>query len=307
MKQFFRNIIIFILFLFVFTEIVSRVFHVSYNMPKMYKHPDGLLKFTPNQIGYFDGGKHKWYINKLGLPGKELPELNNNLITIIGDSYILNLMNPDSCRQQSYLRKIKPQYSYLESARDGATLLEYFEMAKKLDTLNPKLQLIYVNTSDFLGCFSNNPYDVRLDTVNNKLIYSKFMDSKLKLLIPYLNFTEYLYRKNAGKLLMILNNKPKVKHKNTNKIKNKLIINRYKLVLTYIKVNYKTENIVFIFHSTVSDEIVNIVNNFEIKNFKIQKNIDSWIIKNDIHWTCEAHNEIAKQVSGFLDELVKNE
>lgn len=276
-------------------------------MPKLYKSRNGLIKFQPNQEGYFDGGKHKWYINELGLPGKVLPDSYDNLITLIGDSYIQNFMNPDSCHQSSFLRKINQKYNYIEAARDGATLLEYFEITKELDSLNPVLHLIYVNSSDFFDCFSNNPYDVKFDTIKNKIIYSKYNESKLKLIIPYLNFTEYLYRKYYKDIqsLILKTSIWKTKKHFLKKNQPKLDLAKIKVLLNFVEENYHTEKVVFIFHPNVNDNLIKIVDNYGIKNFKLKRNIDNWIIKNDIHWTCEAHFEITKQVSLFLDEFYK--
>jgi hypothetical protein len=70
MKSFFKSLILFLLFAFVFTEIAARIFHLSTDAPKTYKNNNGNVNYYPNQEGYWDGGRHKWYINELGYPGK---------------------------------------------------------------------------------------------------------------------------------------------------------------------------------------------------------------------------------------------
>jgi hypothetical protein len=58
-------------------------------------------------------------------------------------------MNPDSCHQSRFLKQLKPEFNYLEVAMDGLNLLGYFEYSKPMDSLNPKLKIIYVNNGDF--------------------------------------------------------------------------------------------------------------------------------------------------------------
>ena len=88
-------------FFFIFTRNNFRIFHLSTDAPKHIKvRREYQLLSESRRI--LRMGEHKWYINELGFPGKLLPKSFDNLIIIIGDSYIQNMMNPDSCRQKVY-------------------------------------------------------------------------------------------------------------------------------------------------------------------------------------------------------------
>ena len=117
-------------------EIVVRMTHSVIDVPQRMIDDYGTQKYIPFQNGTWKHGSHNWKVNKLGWVG-ELPASYDNLITLIGDSYIENFMNPDSCRQAKYLKKIMPEYNYLEMARAGVSLIEALEISRKSDSLNP--------------------------------------------------------------------------------------------------------------------------------------------------------------------------
>src|SRR5690606_35579075 len=114
----------------------------------------GVQKYLPNQEGYWKGGNHQWIINDYGWPG-ELPTKYDNLINIIGDSFIENFMNPNECHQSVFLKKLMPDYNFFEAARSGVSLIEAMEISKQIDSLNPKMTLIYVNENDFYESILN--------------------------------------------------------------------------------------------------------------------------------------------------------
>ncbi|MCB0744275.1 MAG: hypothetical protein KDC67_10250 [Ignavibacteriae bacterium] len=170
---------------FIVSEVLARIFHISTDAPKTVKNERGFIDYVANQEGYWEGGKHKWYINKYGYPGKDekLPSSFKNLITVIGDSYIENFMNPDSCRQAIFLKKIKADYNYFEMSRSGANLLDYLEYTKVMDTCKPIYNLLYVNTNDFKQSIRNlnsNVLSTQIDLVTEKMFYPKYQGSKLK-------------------------------------------------------------------------------------------------------------------------------
>ncbi|MGB3151923.1 MAG: hypothetical protein WBB27_14795, partial [Maribacter sp.] len=111
MKKFIKNIIFFLVILFILGEIISRFLHLSSDIPRRTIDENGIQKYIPNQAGFWVGGTHEWKINKLGWPG-ELPESYDNLITIVGDSFIENFMNPNECHQSILLKNELPKYNF---------------------------------------------------------------------------------------------------------------------------------------------------------------------------------------------------
>ena len=148
MKKFIKNIVIFFLFAIIVGEIIIRVTHAVTDLPQRTIDEYGIQKYYPHQSGYWIGGNHKWVINKLGWPGK-LPKSHDNLITIIGDSYIENFMNPIECHQSLLLKKRLENYNFIEAGRSGVSFIEAMEISKQFDALHPKYHLVYVNSLDF--------------------------------------------------------------------------------------------------------------------------------------------------------------
>lgn len=310
MKLFFRNAFLFLMFLFLFTEIIARIFHISTDAPKTFKNSNGNINYYPNQEGYWDGGRHKWYINKLGYPGGNIPKNFNNLVLLVGDSYIQNFMNPDSCRQREYLSKLQPNYNFLESSMAGINLLGYFEYSKPLDGLNPVYKIIYVNSADFLNNVtrkrSDNGYKVNLKS--NKIYYPKYRGSSLKDIIYNFKFIYYLYRKNiqlfnrlnGGKELSESN---KIINRNASELSSENLTQISDL-LDFIIQNYNCSNVVFVFHPDSNKDLINLSRSKGFITLELikDKNVN-WKTKNDGHWNCLAHQEIAKQVSLFINKI----
>ena len=104
MKKLLLNIILFFLIAIAVGEVVVRLTHAMADIPQRTIDEYGIQKYIPNQDGYWKGGEHKWVVNKLGWPG-ELPQSNENLIMVIGDSFIENFMNPNECHQSAFLKE----------------------------------------------------------------------------------------------------------------------------------------------------------------------------------------------------------
>ena len=307
MKSFFRNGLLFIIFFLVFAEVFSRIFQISTDAPKTFKNKRGNIKFYPDQEGYWDGGSHKWYINSLGFLGKNLPNSFDNLVKIIGDSYIENFMNPDSCRQKKFLSKLKPEFNFMEVAMSGYNLLGYFEAAYEVDSLPSKYTLMYVNTKDFLQSIQeiskNNSNQLSIET--GITTYPKYRGSKLKDLLYNFKFPYYLYRKNLH-LFQDKNKKTKIDILKQVELSKENLILISKL-LAFIKNSYKTNNVVFVLHPNVEDEIYEVSLESGIKTFRLEVPVNKdYKTKNHGHWNCYGHKEIARQVSSFLDSLSNN-
>jgi len=315
MKKFFKKLLLFIIFLFLFTEVVSRIFHVSTDAPKTYKNTNGNVNYYANQEGYWGGGKHKWYVNKLGYPGRNSPDNYNNLVLLMGDSYIQNFMNPDSCRQREYLSKLESKYNFMNVSKDGLNLLGEFEYAKPLDSLSPILKIIYVSNNDFLSNIKNKSrfkgsYQVDLET--GKIKYPNYRGSKVKDFIYNFKFIYYLYRKNidlftSKKMIDDVTDTAEIGRK-----KDKIFDDEYKEIsklLDFIKETYEWENVLFVFHPNSSMKLIELTKEKGFKVMKIFKNEkENWKTKNHGHWNCEAHENIANQVLAYIrdNKLLEN-
>ncbi len=148
MKRFIKHIVVFLLLAVIIGEVVVRMTHAMSDIPQRTIDDYGIQKYFPNQDGYWKGGDHKWVINEMGWPG-ELPENYNNLMLVIGDSFIENFMNPNECHQAIFLEEQLPEYNFMEAARSGVSLIEAMEIHKQLDSLKPVHTLVYVNDNDF--------------------------------------------------------------------------------------------------------------------------------------------------------------
>ena len=309
MKSFFKNGLLFIVFLLVFAEILSRTFHISTDAPKTFKNKRGNIRYYPDQEGYWDGGSHKWYINSLGYPGKYLPSSYDNLVKIVGDSYIQNFMNPDSCNQREFLSKLKPELNFMEVSMDGLNLLGYFEAVYETDSLPSKYTLMYVNTNDFLQSILeiSKKGSNQLSIETGIITFPTYKGSKLKDLLYNFKFFYYLYRKNLD--LFQVNNKP-LKKNSGNLKEDRISKENLKLIsrlLLFLKNNYETKNVVFILHPNTIDEIyeISLESGFKVFRLKEPPNKD-YQKKNFGHWNCYGNEEMAKQVSHFLETLSHN-
>ena len=81
MKKFLIKCSIFLLIGLLIGELVVRIFHLNTDVPKMYKSQSELIKFYPNQKGYWLKGSHKWVVNKYGQFGYE-PKRLDNIFTV---------------------------------------------------------------------------------------------------------------------------------------------------------------------------------------------------------------------------------
>ena len=125
-----HNIFSYILFLT--GEVIIRVFNLVSDIPERYADEYGVQRYKPGQSGRFKDVKSKWHVNDYGWVGTSKIE-NDTVISIIGDSYIENLMNPMECNQGSILKSYYPNYSFFEAGRSGVTFIEAMEITKIFD------------------------------------------------------------------------------------------------------------------------------------------------------------------------------
>lgn len=312
MKNFLKNIARFLVIAIAVGEIVVRMTHAVSDLPKRTIDQSGIQKYYPNQEGYWKDGNHKWTINASGWPG-ELPKSYHNLISIIGDSYIENFMNPNECHQSAFLKSLMPKYNFFEASRAGVSLIEAMEISKQTDSLSPKLTLIYVNDNDFYESIQNvKPLSdiTQVDLERNAIIYGKMKSPGLK---------NILY---SWKLLYYFYNRFPLSFNNQNAeepIKNNIIadskVSLYKQDITnlinYINENYALSNKILVFHPGSSKEIIDFckISGFDVIVLDSSKD-KKWTFDYDSHWTCYGHQKVAEQVQrnlvqSFLPNLIE--
>ena len=302
MKKFIISILLFTLFSLLVGEIIVRKFYLTTDIPKRQINSDGIQNYVPGQTGFWKGGTHHWVINELGWPGC-LPDKMDNLITIIGDSYIENFMNPQECHQCAILQNNTSKYNFLEAARSGVSLIEAMEISKQFDDFTPVYQLIYVNDKDFEESVSDIKVlkDItQINLKNNELSFGEMKSPKLKSILYNWKLLYYFYlRFNSG------SNKNDTKIINSKEYQKSDHITKIKELLVSIKKLYILENKILVFHPNSNKKIIQEVVNLGYKTIVLDssKHTKSWSFEFDSHWTCYGHQQVAQQV---YDMLVKN-
>lgn len=304
MKLFIKNILLFILFGLIAGELIVRIFSLNIDVPRSYVSKSGLIKFYPNQSGNYLNGKHIWKINQYGNYGPAPKSLDSAVITVIGDSYISNAMNPPECHQAVYLSQALPHKNFYPSSRDGASFMEYMEMTKALDSLKPQYQLLYVHHGDMTESIrelGRKPLTVQTALKTGTTTPALLQVSKFKEYLYHWKFMYFLYR---NYLLMgkkggneFANNRDEV---NPKKINYAYI----EQLLQFSISNYKTNNIILVFSPDSDKKVTAIANKVGFKCIQLNTtDYQSWKLPNDSHWSCFGHQEAAKQTSEFLKTL----
>jgi hypothetical protein len=301
MKKFITQIILFLILAVVAAELMLRVFHLTIDAPRAYPSENGLVKYYPGQEGFHKNDGHKWYINKYGYAGN-VPASTDNLIAVIGDSFIENLMNPLSCHQDVYLKKLVPGYNYLEGGRAGASVIEMFEMSKEFDTLHPKLTIMYLKEGDFtegIASLNKNDNNVRVDLEKNKILYQKYKGSKLKDFLYNVKVVYYLYR---NVIQPAQQGAPRIKDK---KVFPEKVVGRQ---IDYLVKNYPVKNKLMVFVPGTNPKLLEMCRAAGFKTVQLEvKGNKVWELENDIHWSCYGHEEVAKQVAPHIEDAISGE
>ncbi|MFS4481945.1 hypothetical protein ACKGJY_02925 [Hyunsoonleella sp. 2307UL5-6] len=296
--------------LLVIGEVVVRVTHAISEIPRRTIDENGIQKYYPNQKGYWVHGTHTWEINSLGWPGK-LPDSYDNLITVIGDSFVENFMNPSECHQSVFLKEKLPNYNFLEAARSGVSFIEAFEISKQLDSLKPVKSLIYVTDSDFIESIKEvkTLEDItQVDLKAQEVIFGKMKSPGIKNILYNWKLAYYFYSRFPINLNFWKTNEPEkvVEKKEDTSLKNNMKIAS---LLAYINKNYTIKDKVLVFHPSSSMEIIKLCKAQGFKVIYLDSSTDkkSWTFDFDFHWTCYGHEQVANQIKqGLLfDNLIK--
>jgi hypothetical protein len=307
MKKFITHLFLFTIVLSIVGEVSIRIFKLTSDIPQRFiEQSSGLQLYKPGQSGYYKKAAEKWEVNQYGWLGIANTE-KRPLFSIIGDSYIENIMNPISCNQGFILQSHFDSCSFFEAGRSGVTFIEALEISKYLDSLiRPTYHLIYLGDGDFnesitqIHRFSDR-VQVDLDKklilkakmkapVAKKILYS----SKL-LYYMYLRFPSFINKQNKGETLK--KNGGNITPSNYLKISE---------LFQFCASKYNLDKIILIFHPKTDNKIINIAKSFKFKTFTLQEHTKSWALgEHDGHWSCYGHHEAVKQIIPLIDSLIK--
>ena len=304
MKKYLFRIFIFVAFGIVLGELGVRVFNLTVDVPEVYIDVDHLIKFKPNQSGN-SVQRCRWIINKYGNIGPE-PESLESLVSVIGNSYISNTMNPPECHQANYLAQKNHDYNFYPMSRDGASFIEFMEMAKSLEPLNPVKQMLYVHDEDFTYSvieLLDQPNAVQYSLEKKKIRYVQTFDSKLNKLLYRFKFAYFIYRNYfvLAELDLFNNNE------DSPPADNSLDYESIGKLFEYVKENYKLGDVLLVFFPESDPELMELAKQagFEIMQLKTD-DYDSWLTSIKGHWSCYGHEEVARQVDHYLRQSMHN-
>jgi hypothetical protein len=302
MNKFITSVLIFIFFGVVTGEIVVRLLRLVNDVPQRTIDVNNIQKYLAGQHGYWNQGAHQWHINKLGWSGR-LPKSYKNLISIIGDSYIENFMNPDECHQGVLLKQRLPGYNFIEAGRSGVSFIEAMDISKSVDTLSPKFHLLFMNNSDFtesIKSISAITDITQLDLERGVLIPGVMKYPVLKRAMYSSKFAYYIYTR----FLIAKFAKPSgnIKLENSASKHYKEI----QMLFQYVKNNYVIQNKVLVFHPGTERSIINSAKSIGFKTIELNSSKDkSWSFEGDPHWTCYGNRMVATQVSKELPHFLE--
>lgn len=307
MIKFFKNIIIFFALALLIGEVVVRITHSVSDIPRRRIDKAGIQKYYPNQDGYWKGGEHTWLINEYGWPGIA-PKSFNNLITVIGDSYIENFMNPNECHQAVFLENNADEYNFFEAGRSGVSLIEAMEISKQLDSLKPVKHLIYVNSNDFYESIVEikKLSDItQLDLTNNEIIYGQMKAPFVKKILYNWKLMYYFYNRFYSSL--VSKKTKEVEKEKTSELDRGIKYNNELLnLLEFIKNKYQLNNKVLVFHPNANQHILELCMKLDFEIIVLDSSKDkSWSFEYDSHWTCYGHERAAIQVTNYLKRRFK--
>jgi len=303
----------FIIKLFLFTtiitiagEVIVRIFKLTPDIPHLYVDHTGIQRYIPGQTGYYSKANSKWEVNHYGWLGIADVE-NDSIISIIGDSFIENMMNPISCNQGSILKSYFKDFGFFEAGRSGVTFIEAMQITKLLDsTIKPKMHLIYMAEDDFYESDATYRFKDRmqLNLTSNTIVNGELKAPGVKKLLYNCKVLYYLYLRFP----LFVNSKNKESH-TTAQVKTKEVdVKSINSILDYCRKNYELEKIVLVLHPGTSKTVETMVNNAGFKSITLNTTGDekSWAVSSsDGHWSCYGHHEVAKQIRAYLTTHIK--
>jgi hypothetical protein len=309
MKRFFKQLIFFTFLLVIIGEILIRSFGLVPDIPRRFIDENtGIQMYKPKQSGYFKNLKVKWIVNDYGWLG--ISNIDKNpLFSIIGDSFIENIMNPISCNQGSLLQARFADFSFFEAGRSGVTFIESLEISKYLDTLiQPKYHLIYLSDGDFIESIvsKGRKNDImQIDLNKKEIIRAELKSPWLKRILYSIKSLYYMYLRFP---LFVEKQNPSVTMKSSAQSKFEFSDLELIKLFEYCSTNYNLNKILLIFHPDTDERIIKIAKSFHFSNFKLKKSNNSWSFSDeDDHWSCYGHEEAANQIAPIIDSIAKRQ
>lgn len=310
MKKFLIRLFVFTFVIGVAGELIIRMYKLVPDIPRLYVDKTGIQRYVPGQTGYYTKAKTKWVVNKYGWLGTS-DTSQDTVLSVIGDSYIENIMNPITCNQGNKLKSQFKNYSFFEAGRSGVTFIEAMQISKLLDsTIQPRMHLIYVSTNDFPESSSlNQRYTdrVQIDLSNKTILHGNLKSPGVKKILYNIKLLYYLYLRFP----LFVDAKNKEDHKGTTekfvKIKPEFDDTLVHKLFAYCVENYNMDKVILVFHPGTEPAIIKLANQYQVKNIILNSENDDrdWALNaNDGHWSCYGHTQVAKQISFELPALL---
>ncbi|MCV6628455.1 MAG: hypothetical protein OIF50_01205 [Flavobacteriaceae bacterium] len=301
MSGFLKRLVAFVIVGLLLGEIVSRVLVLNSDVPRREINQYGIQSYIPNQKGDFKGGAHQWQINQTGWPGP-MPDSFDNVVTILGDSFIENFMSPDSHHQNSLMKKEFPNYNFYEAARSGVSFIEAMEISKQLDSLQPKMQIIHLHDSDLRESIVQIQAlsDItQVDLESQKIVFGEMKRPGLKLVLYNWKFAYYLFNRFSPSFIRMIH--PKPKEAENKKVSDPDFLPQYEALFRYTKSNYKIADKLLVFRPESDSKIVDLATRMGFRTIWLDSKGDpSWTFDYDHHWTSFGHERVALQLSNEI-------
>jgi len=307
MNKLLFKLIVFLLFVFLTGEVIVRLAKLTADIPQRFVDETGIQRYIPGQSGYLARSDYKWVVNDYGWIGKADTSNSENIISIVGDSFIENIMNPISCNQGTLLGSYYKNISFFEAGRSGVTFIESMEITKLLDTtIAPRKHLLYIGKGGLYKSISNKQRftdAIQLDLEKKSILKGKLKYPKLKYILYNIKLLYYLYIKFP--LLVSDQNKGEIVNKLAKR--KEIDLNSVNELFQYCNDNYNMNNIIFVIRPGVKKEIIKLAKEFEFKMIVLNSEGDkSWGLGNhDGHWSCYGHDQAAKQIQTHLKLLIE--
>ncbi len=306
MKKFLMQIVVFIILSVLCGEVIVRAFKLVSDIPQRQIDVEtGLQLYKPGQTGYSKLSGENWRVNDYGWLGVTNTDKKVQF-SVIGDSYIENLMNPITCNQGYILQDLFQDYGFFEAGRSGVSFIEALEISKKLNKdINPSYHLIYLNNNDFSESIANKRRlsdIVQIDLENDVVLPAKLKSPIAKKILYSTKLLYYFYGRFP--LFVAEQNKGETKEKKV-KAKTQFDLETYTKLFEYSAKNYTRDKIILVFHPGIDKELISLAKNHDFKYIALDSDGDKdWAINaSDSHWSCYGHKRVALQVKQYLDTL----
>jgi hypothetical protein len=302
MKKYLFRIFVFVTVGALIGELTVRLFDLGVDFPESYQDESQLIRYLPNQTGK-SVQRFQWFINEYGNYGPA-PRSLDSLITVIGNSYIVNTMNPPECHQAYCLARENQDFNFFPISRDGSSFLEFMEMVKSVESLNALKHMLYVHDEDFLYSvveIKDQPLTVQYSLEKKEIRHALFATSKLKDLLYKSEFAYFIYRNYF--VLADLN----LFHKEEEVVEEEKSYDYESLELLFdlVKGHYRIDNVLLVFFPGSDERLMAMAEQTGFETMELETDdYNSWLTSIGGHWSCYGHEEVARQVAQYLRQTM---